>query len=104
MTVFGTPAHMLARSDASDTSYEAAEAVDTTALEAEVYRIIVGSGERGVTQDDVLSAMPGHPYSSVTARFSALIRKSLVVDTGERRQGRTGRKQRVLIASNKETK
>jgi len=76
--------------------------VDSTRLEELVYTI-VRSYAKGCTQDDVLARreVKGLPYSSVTARFSALLRKGLIEDTGERRPGRSGRSQRVLRASSK---
>ena len=100
--LFGTPPHMLHRSDSPDTSVDAAHAVDSTRLEELVY-VIVRSYTKGCTQDDVLARreVKGLPYSSVTARFSALLRKGLIEDTGERRPGRSGRSQRVLRASSK---
>lgn len=100
--LFGTSPHMLHRSDSPDTSVDAAHAVDSTRLEELVY-VIVRSYTNGCTQDDVLARreVKGLPYSSVTARFSALLRKGLIEDTGERRPGRSGRSQRVLRASSK---
>ena len=100
--LFGTSPHMLHRSDSPDTSVDAAHAVDSTRLEELVYTI-VRSYAKGCTQDDVLARreVNGLPYSSVTARFSALLRKGLIEDTGERRPGRSGRSQRVLRASSK---
>jgi hypothetical protein len=95
---FGTPAHKLARKDGSDTSKDAAESVDTTRLEAMVLAAIENFGSRGAIADDILWMFPQFPYSSITARFSALIRKGFVSDTGERRPGRSGRSQRVMVA------
>lgn len=54
---------------------------------------------QGATQDDVLGILtPKYPQSSITARFSALLDKGLVYDTGERRKSVRGRSQRVLRA------
>lgn len=93
---FGTDPACLVRATATDTSREAAQSVDTTRLEAMVYEAVCAfSG--GCIQDDVLAQFPGFPYSSVTARFRALLDKGLIVDTGERRKGRSGRSQRVLV-------
>ena len=101
---FGTSPHMLHRSfpTTPDTSVAAAHAVDSTRLEELVYTI-VRSYPDGCTQDDVLARpeVKGMPYSSVTARFSALIRKGLIEDSGRRRPGRSGRSQRVLRATGK---
>lgn len=94
--LFGTDPICLVRASSPDTSHEAAQSIDTTRLEAMVYEAVCAfSG--GCIQDDVLSRFPGFPYSSVTARFRALLDKGLIVDTGERRKGRSGRSQRVLV-------
>lgn len=96
--VFGTFWKWLARRDASDTSIEAAKAVDSKGLEQQVYNIISCFGTNGCIQDDVLNEMSWLPYSSVTARFAALKRKGLVQLTGEKRVGRSGKKQAVMVA------
>ncbi len=92
---FGTDPSLLYRSGSPDTSVEAALAVDATRLEAMVHEAICRFS-LGCIQDEVLACFPGFPYSSVTARFRALLDKGLIVDTGERRRGRSGRSQRVL--------
>ena len=96
--VFGTFWKYLVRRDGSDTSVEAAKAVDSKGLERDVYNIIACFGADGCIQDDVLSEMSWLPYSSVTARFAALKRKGLVQLTGEKRVGRSGKKQAVMVA------
>ena len=96
--IFGTFWKYLCRKDSSDTSVEAAKAVDSKGLERDVYNIIACFGADGCIQDDVLSEMSWLPYSSVTARFSALKRKGLVQLTGEKRVGRSGKKQAVMVA------
>ena len=48
--------------------------------------------------DEVREAMPDvSSYSSVTARYKALKDKGLVLLNGERRPGRSGRNQSVMI-------
>ncbi len=98
-TVFGTDPHRLMRADSIDTSAQAAMSVDTTKLEREVYDAICGFGKRGCISDEVRARFPFYPYSSVTARFRSLLDKGLIEDTGERRQGRSGRGQRVMRAT-----
>jgi len=98
--VFGTFWKYLCRRGSSDTSVEAAKAVDSKGLEQQVYNIIACFGTTGCIQDDVLNEMPWLPYSSVTARFAALKRKGLVQLTGEKRVGRSGKKQAVMVAVN----
>ena len=96
--IFGTFWKYLRRNDSSDTSTEAAKAVDSAGLERQVYTIIACFGSEGCIQDDVLNEMSWLPYSSVTARFAALKRKGLVQLTGEKRVGRSGKKQAVMVA------
>lgn len=89
---------MLHRTLDPDTSKTAAENVDTSILEEMVLNAISRHGETGAIADQILNEFPSYPYSSITARFSALIRKGLVLDTGERRAGKSGRGQRVMVA------
>jgi len=101
--IFGTAWHKLVRRDDPDTSKGAAKQVQTTRLEQLVYETISKFGYTGCTQDTILDELSHLPYSSVTGRFSALIRKGLVEDTGQRLPGRSGRSQRVLRVTTKET-
>lgn len=94
-----TPVKHLYRRDAVDTSVTAAEQVDTSRLEQMVYDAIVAAGSYGATADDLLHRFPGFSYSSITARPAALLKKGLVVRSGRRRPGTSGRSQHVLIAS-----
>jgi hypothetical protein len=100
---FGTLWKKLARRGDPDTSNEAAQAVDTTRLEALVYEAIRSFGDQGCISDDVRALFPGLPYSSVTARYKALIDKGYIEDTGARREGGSGRSQRVLRATKETT-
>lgn len=90
----------LHRRNAVDTSVQAAYAVDSKKWEAQVYWAIFGFGEKGCISED-LRALPqfeGLPYSTVTARYAALIERGYVIDTGERRPGKSGNKMRVMRA------
>lgn len=93
---FGTDPRKLVRSGDPDTSHFAAESVDSEKLERIVYNTICSFGQNGCISDQVRGALPGLPYSSVTARFKALLDRGLVEDTGERRVGISGKKQRVI--------
>ena len=95
---FGTYWKKLVRRDAVDTSVEAAKSIDTTKMEQIVLDCVSKFGEKGCTQDQVLDELREFPYSSVTARFSALMRKGYIVDTGQRKDGKSGRTQRVIKA------
>lgn len=93
------PTAMLYRHHATDTSIEAAESIDTTKLEQMILEDIEFSGVWGMTQDDLLKMHPRLSYSSVTSRPAALKRKGLIYDSGERRVGKSGRRQAVLKAT-----
>lgn len=93
---FGTEPRKLVRPNDPDTSHEAAANVDTTKLEQMVYDAIRSFGERGCISDEVRAKFSGFPYSSITARYRALLDKGFIEDTGMRRQGISGRNQRVM--------
>lgn len=95
-TLFGTDPHKLVRSGDPDTSHEAAKSVDTKRLEWMVYTAICSFGKAGCISDEVLTRFPNFPYSSITARYKALMDKGSIEDTGERRPGRSGKNQRVM--------
>lgn len=93
---FGTEPFKLARRDDPETSHAAAEKVDTNKLEALVWSVIREFGPKGCISDDVRKKLHSFPYSSVTARYKALDEKKLIEFTGEKRQGSSGRSQRVM--------
>ena len=93
---FGTFWKKLVRRNDPHTSQEAAQLVNTTNMEQIVYEVIA-SYPQGCIQDEVLAQLMSYPYSTVTARFKALIDKGYIIDTGLTRPGKSGRKQRVLI-------
>lgn len=93
---FGTPAFKLVRKEDPTTSHEAAQVVDTTKLEQMVYEAIKGFPE-GCISDEVLELFPQYPYSSITARYKALLDKGFIEITGVK-VGRSGRKQRLMQA------
>lgn len=95
---FGTEPHRLHRRESPATSRAAAHAVDTNHLEQVVLQAIANHPE-GATQDIILGELIGLPYSSVTARFRALLDKGFIKETGDKRPGRSGRLQRVLVAN-----
>jgi hypothetical protein len=89
----------MAKQKMASTSLEALQSIDLPKLENIVYTIIRSSGRTGVTADELLLALPGLSYSSVTARPASLKRKGLIVESGVTRLGRTGRNQKVLVAA-----
>jgi hypothetical protein len=96
--IFGTASNKLVRTDDPDTSHQSANAVDSVKLEQLVYETIKKFGDGGCISDQVRAMHPTYPYSSITARYRALLDKGFIVDTGERRKGKSGKSQRVLIA------
>lgn len=93
-----TSLRSLSRTGDPSTSHEAAASIDPTELEAMVLDAIRESGHKGMTADDLLHHFPKYSYSSITARPSALKRKGLIYDSGEKRLGKSGRRQAVLKA------
>ena len=93
---FGTPAFKLARREDPTTSHQAAQAVDSTKLEQMVYEAIKSHSE-GCISDDILGMFPNYPYSSITARYRALLDKGFIEVSGVKR-GRFGRNQRIMKA------
>ena len=93
---FGTEPFKLARLNDPTTSHEAAQAVDSTKLEKMVYEAIK-SHPKGCISDDILDMFPNYPYSSITARYRALLDKGFIEVSGVKR-GRFGRNQRVMRA------
>jgi hypothetical protein len=91
---FGTAAFKLVRKDDPTTSHQAAQAVDTTKLESLVYEAIKGFPD-GCISDEILAMYPNYPYSSITARYRALLDKDLIEVSGVKR-GRFGRNQRIM--------
>jgi len=94
--LFGTSPKKLVRKNDPDTSHDAANAVNTTNLEQMVFEAIKNYGKEGCISDQLLAKFNHLPYSSVTARYRALMTKKLIEDTGERRNGRSGKPQRVM--------
>lgn len=92
---FGSPPFKLVRKDDPTTSHEAAQ-VDSTKLEQMVYEAIKSHPE-GCISDEILEMYPHYPYSSITARYRALLDKGFIEVTGVRR-GKFGRNQRVMKA------
>ena len=91
---FGTPAFKLARRQDPVTSHQSAQAVDTPKLEKMVYEAIKSFPD-GCISDEILQMYPQYPYSSITARYRALLDKGLIEVSGVKR-GKFGRNQRIM--------
>jgi len=93
---FGTEPFKLVRNQDPTTSHQAAQAVDSTKLEQMVYEAIKSFPD-GCISDQILDMYPNYPYSSITARYRALLDKDLIEVSGVKR-GRFGRNQRIMKA------
>ena len=95
--IFGTEPKFMVRASDPITSYEAAVLVDATHLEQLVYETIA-KYPNGCIADQVEADLSHIKANSISPRFSQLIRKGFVEDTGEKRQAASGRFQRVMKA------
>jgi hypothetical protein len=93
--IFGTEPKFMVRTTDPITSYEAAVLVDSTKLEQMVYEVIA-KHPNGCIADDVEAELSHIRSHSITPRFSQLIRKGFIEDTGEKRKALSGRYQRVV--------
>jgi len=93
---FGSPAFKLVRKEDPATSHQAAQLVNSTKLEQMVYEAIKSFPD-GCISDEILEKYPQYPYSSITARYRALLDKGLIEVSGVKR-GRFGRNQRIMKA------
>lgn len=81
-----------------DTSRIAAQKLDRSKWERTVLDVIKSFGDHGCTSDEVRDKLPGAAYSSVTARYKALMDKGLIKEIGTR-PGASGRQQRIMRAA-----
>jgi hypothetical protein len=93
---FGTEPFKLVRNQDPATSHQAAQLVNSTKLEQMVYEAIKSFPD-GCISDEILEKYPQYPYSSITARYRALLDKGLIEVSGVKR-GRFGRNQRIMKA------
>ena len=93
---FGTEPFKLVRKEDPTTSHQAAQAVDSTKLEQMVYEAIKSFPD-GCISDQILEMYPNYPYSSITARYRALLDKGFIEVSGVKR-GKFGRNQRIMKA------
>jgi hypothetical protein len=84
LDIFGTDPHELHRAVAIDTSVAAAYSVDTASDEKKVFDLVKAAGTYGATMKELEPAMGKH-YHAFSGRFSALLRKGLIEDSGKRR-------------------
>lgn len=61
-----------------------------------VLAVIESAGKKGVTSDEILKALPGVPYGSITSRYGILKNSGHIKIDGRTRSGTSGRQQRVM--------
>jgi len=92
--------HKLHRHGAPDTSIDAGDSIDTTALEQIVLNVIRQHPD-GIISDEVRDICAEDygitAYSSVTARYRSLADKGAIQFIGKR-PGASGRQQRIMTA------
>ena len=92
----------LVRTGAPQTSFNVPQAARLTNLEERVLAVIESYGREGCIADDVLGHFKNSPYSSVTARFKALLDGDQIVVSGKR-HGLSGKPQRIMKAKKFDT-
>lgn len=80
----------------SDTSIAAAKSMEPQVgkMQAEILRLLHTHSDRGLTCD-AIERITSWAHQSASARIRELVKAGLVVDSGERRKGRSGRTGRV---------
>lgn len=86
----------LARNTDPDTSHEAAR-IQTSTLESRVFEVISANGP--MTTEEIARAT-GIDLQSITPRIAPLMRLGILVDTGIRKPGASGRNRRVIGVKN----
>jgi hypothetical protein len=93
--------HRLTRKGSPQTSFDAVPQ-QITNLETRVLAVIESYGRDGCIADEVLTHFQTSPYSSVTARFKALVDTDQIVISGTR-HGLSGKPQRIMKAKKFDT-
>lgn len=92
----------MAGSNNTDTSREAAESMEGSAayLRKKTYQAICCAGDKGLTADEA-AAKIGETPLSIRPRVTELKQRGYIVDSGKRRQNKSGRKAAVFIKGDK---
>ena len=80
-----------------ETSVDAALSIDATKME-QVVLDVIKSFPNGCICQDIESALPHIRTSSISPRIKPLVKNGLIVETGEKRPGFSGRNQKVVRA------
>ena len=94
--LFDTPAYKLYRQTDPQTSREAAQSLEVSAMERTVAEAIKGFRAAGCISDQVLDALPQHRYSTVTARYKQLKEKGIIFVDDRKAKGVSGRGQLIM--------
>tara|TARA_R110000824_G_scaffold399542_1_gene605136 strand:+ start:2009 stop:2338 length:330 start_codon:yes stop_codon:yes gene_type:complete len=94
--LFDTPAYKLYRQTDPQTSREAAQSLEVSAMERTVAEAIKGFRAAGCISDQVLDALPQHRYSTVTARYKQLKEKGIIFVDDRKAKGASGRGQLIM--------
>lgn len=97
--------YKLYRTNAPQSSVDAAEQVDTNRLETVVLEVIASFKDGCISdeiRDEVQRLYGITSYSSVTARYSSLKLKGKIIDTLISRPGKSGRGQHILKVKKQE--
>lgn len=96
-----TERRKLRRNDHPDTSHAAAETCQAEQFEALALQVHVEHGPQGCTLDDLRKAFAERapPNTQFVNRRTGLHQKGLVLDTGTRRKGESGKMQAVYVAT-----
>jgi predicted HTH transcriptional regulator len=86
----------LARNTDPDTSHDAAR-VNTSTLESRVFEVL---NTHGPMTTEEISRVTGIDLQSITLRIAPLMRVGILVDTGLRKPGASGRNRRVIGVKN----
>ena len=62
----------------------------------QVLKVISSAGKKGVTSDEVLKALPGIPYGSITSKYSSLKNSGHIKIDGRTRGGASGKQQHIM--------
>lgn len=65
----------------------------------QVLNVIKSAGKKGVTSDEVISALPGMPYGSITSKYSSLKKSGHIKIDGRTRDGSSGKQQHIMWAA-----
>lgn len=90
---------MSAPHNGTQTSREAAQSIEHTITDSEmvILRHLRSLGQDGATDDEMERAL-GMPHQTVSARRNGLASRDMVLDSGERRLTRSGRRAIVWVA------